>query len=268
MNKKPNRKPDIGFYIFIIIILVATIYLLSAQNTTYNSIDYSQMRQQFVQENVSYFAIEDNTIYMTLREPYNGSTEVIHELYSVSIFYEDMGDLITQQWQDGILEYTYVPAWDAPWWVSILPYIVIMVIMIIVWYVMMNRASSGGANSAGRFGKARTHLASEDKRRVTFRDVAGADEEKAELEEIVDFLKAPQKYTALGARIPKGVLLVGPPGTGKTLLARAVAGEANVQFLSISGSDFVELYVGVGASRVRDLFEQAKKTCPCHNFYR
>ncbi len=262
MNKKPSRKPDIGFYIFIIIILVATIYLLSAQNSTYNSINYSQMRQQFVQENVSYFAIEDNTVYMTLREPYNGSTEVVHELYDVSIFYADMNDLITQQWQDGILDYTYVPAWDAPWWISILPYIIIMIIMIVVWYVMMNKASSGGASGAGRFGRARTHLASEDKRRVTFRDVAGADEEKAELEEIVDFLKAPQKYTSLGARIPKGVLLVGPPGTGKTLLARAVAGEANVQFLSISGSDFVELYVGVGASRVRDLFEQAKKLAP------
>ncbi len=262
MNKKPNRKPDIGFYIFIVLILVATIYLLSAQNTTYNSIDYSEMRQQFVQENVSYFAIEDNTVYMTLREPYNGNTEVVHELYSVSIFYEDLGELITQQWEEGLLEYNYVPAWDAPWWVSILPYVIIMVIMIIVWYVMMNKASSGGSSGAGRFGKARTRLASEDKRRVTFRDVAGADEEKAELEEIVDFLKAPQKYTALGARIPKGVLLVGPPGTGKTLLARAVAGEANVQFLSISGSDFVELYVGVGASRVRDLFEQAKKLAP------
>ena len=128
---------------------------------------------------------------------------------------------------------------------------------------MMNKAGSGGGEkTAMKFGKARTRLGSDEKKKVTFADVAGADEEKAELQEIVDFLKNPKKYIELGARIPKGVLLVGPPGTGKTLIAKAVAGEAGVQFLSISGSDFVELYVGVGASRVRNLFEQAKKTAP------
>ncbi|MGM9522538.1 MAG: ATP-dependent zinc metalloprotease FtsH [Oscillospiraceae bacterium] len=263
MNKKPNRKPDIGFYIFILIILIATIYLLSSQDSSYTGISYSEMRQQFEQENVEYFTIEDNVVYLTLRQPLNGLTNVYHELLSVSIFYEDLSELITDQWRNGILTYNYEPAWETPWWITILPYVIIMVIFIVIWYVMMNRANSGGgAGGVGRFGKARTRLASEDKKRVTFKDVAGADEEKAELEEIVDFLKAPQKYTALGARIPKGVLLVGPPGTGKTLLAKAVAGEANVQFLSISGSDFVELYVGVGASRVRDLFEQAKKLAP------
>ncbi len=131
-----------------------------------------------------------------------------------------------------------------------------------VWYLLMNKAGGGGAPGVGKFGKAHTRTGEENLKKVTFADVAGAEEEKEELSEIVDFLKRPQNYTAMGARIPKGVLLVGPPGTGKTLMARAVAGEAGVQFLSISGSDFVELYVGVGASRVRDLFDQAKKVAP------
>ena len=138
---------------------------------------------------------------------------------------------------------------------------ILIVLLIAFWCFMMNKQSGGGAGPM-QFGKARAKLAQDDKRKVTFNDVAGADEEKAELQEIVEFLKNPQKFVQIGARIPKGVLLVGPPGTGKTLIARAVAGEAGVPFLSISGSDFVELYVGVGASRVRDLFEQAKKNAP------
>jgi len=164
--------------------------------------------------------------------------------------------------EDENFTYNYDAGWQAPWWLGFIPYAVIIVVFVILWMAMMNRSGIGGDKSVMRFGKARTRLASEEKRRVTFADVAGADEEKEELQEIVDFLKGPQKYMALGARIPKGVLLVGPPGTGKTLLAKAVAGEAGVQFLSISGSDFVELYVGVGASRVRDLFDQAKKLAP------
>ena len=143
-----------------------------------------------------------------------------------------------------------------------LPYLGVIIIFAILWYVMMNKANGGGAGAAMKFGKARTRTGAEEKKKVTFADVAGCDEEKAELQEVVDFLKNPKSYTSMGARIPKGVLLVGPPGTGKTLIAKAVAGEAGVQFLSISGSDFVELYVGVGASRVRDLFDQAKKVAP------
>ncbi len=267
MNKKPIRRPDIGFYIFIILILVAAIYLLSSPgNDSASEIEYWEMVEQFKSENVSYFTIDDGVVRMELRTPideYSG-TSVYHQLYSLSVFYEDLGDLINEQRDRGILKYNYEPVYQTPWFVTIIPYVIMMVVFIALWYVMMNRVGGGGGggNGAGRFGRARTRLASEDKRKVTFADVAGADEEKAELEEIVDFLKAPQKYTALGARIPKGVLLVGPPGTGKTLLAKAVAGEANVQFLSISGSDFVELYVGVGASRVRDLFDQAKKLAP------
>ncbi len=266
MNRKPTRKPDIGFYVFILLILVAAIYLLSSSDVPSSKVSYSEMRRQFEDGNVSTFYIEDGQVYLELRKPIGGtsSTSVHHELLSLDFFYRDLGDIITEQFRDGTLEYDYVPTYQS-WWVTIIPYVVIMIVMIVIWYVMMSRIGAGGGGGgggAGRFGKARTRLASDDKKKVTFADVAGADEEKAELEEIVDFLKAPQKYTALGARIPKGVLLVGPPGTGKTLLAKAVAGEANVQFLSISGSDFVELYVGVGASRVRDLFEQAKKLSP------
>lgn len=154
------------------------------------------------------------------------------------------------------------PTAEAPWWVSIIPFLVLMVLMVVFWFVFMQQAQGGG-NRVMSFGKSRARLQNADKRRITFADVAGAKEEKEELEEIVDFLKNPRKYLQLGARIPKGVLLIGPPGTGKTLLAKAVAGEADVPFFTISGSDFVEMFVGVGASRVRDLFDQAKKSAPC-----
>ena len=148
-----------------------------------------------------------------------------------------------------------------PWWYDFLPYLLVMAIMMVIWYFMM-RGQMGGGGKVMNFGKANARLQDPTKNKITFADVAGADEEKEELQEMVDFLRNPRNYTALGARIPKGVLLVGPPGTGKTLLAKAVAGEANVPFFSISGSDFVEMFVGVGASRVRDLFEQAKKNSP------
>ncbi len=261
MNKR-SRRPDIGFYIFILIILVVTIYLLNSDNKTRTDVEFWEMVQQFEAKNVEYFTITDGVVHMQLKDPYQGSKEIYHPLYSISIFYEELGDLISEQRKAGILKDQYDPVSVTPWWITILPYVIVMVIMLVLWYVMMNRAQGGGSGGAGRFGRARTRLGNEEKKKVTFQDVAGCDEEKAELEEIVDFLRNPQKYTSLGARIPKGVLLVGPPGTGKTLLAKAVAGEAGVQFLSISGSDFVELYVGVGASRVRDLFEQAKKLSP------
>ena len=183
-----------------------------------------------------------------------------------------------QQKQAGILtDYDFEAPTQLPIWVSFLPYILVIVIMVVVWWLFISRASSKGTSSrdgsgggfgglGGRmnsFSKARTKLGSDEKKKVYFTDVAGADEEKEELQEVVEFLKNPDKFSSLGARIPKGVLLVGAPGTGKTLLAKAVAGESGVPFYSISGSDFVEMYVGVGASRVRDLFETAKKTSPC-----
>ncbi len=208
------------------------------------------------------FIIEGDNLIMSLKEPMNGTLTATYKLYSVDIFYNDLHERIDQQYADGILSgYDYTVGWQAPWWLAFVPYVLIFAVFMLLWYFIMNKGA-GGDKGAMRFGKARTRLGSAEKNKVSFADVAGADEEKEELREIVEFLKSPRRFIEIGARIPKGVLLVGPPGTGKTLLAKAVAGEAGVQFLSISGSDFVELYVGVGASRVRDLFDQAKKAAP------
>lgn len=262
MKDKKNRPRDFGFFALIFIILMATIFMLFSQNQT-EPIKYSELRRLFEQEKVEEFVVEGDSIVLSLKEPVDGSMTISYDLYSFSVFYEDFHELINQQYESGIIkDYDYLPGWEYPWWFSFIPYIIVFAVFGVLWYFMMNRGAGGGDKGAMRFGKARTRLASADKNRVTFADVAGADEEKAELEEIVEFLKNPQKFIEIGAKIPKGILLVGPPGTGKTLLAKAVAGEAGVQFLSISGSDFVELYVGVGASRVRDLFDQAKKASP------
>ena len=267
MKPRKFSPRDLGFYLLIFIVLLAAVYLMvhSTGSNAAEIRDYSEVRRLIESGDVEYFSIEDNVITMKLKEPYKdtNSTEVYHELYNVSIFYSDMSDVIDELMvsQDDF-NYTYKVGLQMPWWASIIPYVLVFVVFFILWGVMSSRAGLGGDKGVAKFGKARTRLGSEEKKRVTFDDVAGADEEKAELQEIVDFLRNPQKYTALGAHIPKGVLLVGPPGTGKTLIAKAVAGEAGSQFLSISGSDFVELYVGVGASRVRDLFDQAKKLAP------
>ncbi len=260
MNKKPgkNRARDIGFYALLIVILLATIFTLNLNGKKSTNVPYSEVRDYFRQQKVESFVAEGNKLTLVLKD----ESVVTCELSTISIFYNDLNDLIQQQKDDGILhEYDYPPQWQAPWWASFLPYLIVMILFVVVWSIAMNRMQ-GGAGGVARFSKARTQLGSEEKKKKTFDDVAGCDEEKEELAEIVHFLKNPKQYTEMGARIPKGVLLVGPPGTGKTLLAKAVAGEADVQFLSISGSDFVELYVGVGAGRVRDLFEQAKKVAP------
>ena len=187
------------------------------------------------------------------------------------MFVNEMQPLIVEQQKAGIItSVDYLPATTLPWWVSFLPYVLVIVVLIIFWWSFIKRASGTNGNMGGgiggrmnSFSKARTKLGSDEKHKVLFSDVAGADEEKEELQEVVEFLKNPEKFQKLGAKIPRGVLLVGAPGTGKTLLAKAVAGESGVPFFSISGSDFVEMYVGVGASRVRDLFETAKKSAPC-----
>ena len=230
--------------------------------TTQDSLPYSTVVELFRKEQVRQFVVEDQTITMELNKPYNGQTTITAPLADPESFRQEMHETFAEQTASGVLEsYNFVPDKGFSPYTLILPLLVVGLVILFVWALLMGRMSSAG-NPMGGFSKARTVLGLPGDKKVTFDDVAGADEEKEELQEIVDFLKNPEKFTEIGARIPHGLLLVGPPGTGKTLLARAVAGEAGVQFLSISGSDFVEMYVGVGAGRVRDLFEQARKIAP------
>ena len=260
-----------GFYLLIAVILLLTIFALRGGSDARDPATYGQVRRLLEQQQVSNVVLEDNRVTLTLKEPQDGQYTVTYDVGSRDQFLEDFNDLIVQQFRSGIiLDYDYRQGWVPPFWVSFLPWIAIIVVFFLLWYFMfLRQAGAGGGGGGGggvdrsaRFGRARTRTISDEQKKVTFADVAGAEEEKEELQEIVEFLKDPKRYLELGARIPKGVLLVGPPGTGKTLLAKAVAGEAGVHFLSISGSDFVELYVGVGASRVRDLFDQAKRNSP------
>ncbi len=256
-----QRKPVyLLLYLLVLIAFFASIASLLQPNGAPQVENYSEVLDLFEAGQVASFRIKDGVLSMELREPYNGSTSVIHRLASFEVFYADLGGLIAEQRRAGTLQpYNYVPAAKSPWILTLLPYLLLGALMFTAFYLLIRK--SGGGGGMTHFSRASVRTGGGGPT-VTFQDVAGADEEKAELQEIVDFLRDPQRFTALGAKIPTGVLLVGPPGTGKTLLARAVAGEADVQFLSISGSDFVELYVGVGASRVRDLFEQAKKMAP------
>ena len=257
---KQTRRPGMGLYFMVAILLLLAFYAFSGTGAA-TTVTYSQVQDLFQKEQVKSFYVKDGTdLYLNLQ---NG-TVVRNELSSVELFREDLGDLIQEQKAQGILvDYDFAPVYTPPWWSEIILYVLLIGAVFLLWQYAMARAQGGGGVDQGRkFGRARIRFGSDNNKKVNFSDVAGADEEKEELKEIVQFLQEPKKYLDLGARIPKGVLLVGPPGTGKTLLARAVAGEAGVQFLSISGSDFVELYVGVGASRVRDLFEEAKKVAP------
>ena len=224
---------------------------------------YAEIKALFEQEKVKSFTISDTTLKMELREEVDGKTTVTKDLYDFDLFYDDLNELVEKQKAEGILEdYDYGADHSPNYLTTFLPYVIAILGMFVIWYFISVRSVGGGGDRMAKFGMANFKSGRDSSRPTTFSDVAGAQEEKEELAEIVDFLKNPGKFIDLGARIPKGVLLVGPPGTGKTLLARAVAGEAGVEFLSISGSDFVEMYVGVGASRVRDLFEQAKKVAP------
>lgn len=262
MKKISTR--DITLYAFVALILALSVTFLQNMNRR-DAVSYAQMRSFLEQEKVDTVAVKDHTVTLTLKEPVNGKSAVTYEIYSFDLFYDDFNDLIVRQWERGIiLDYDYPSDPTPPWWSAALPYLVVVVVFALFWYFVFLRqgGGGGGVDRTARFGRARTRTLSDTEKNITFNDVAGADEEKEELKEIVEFLRDPKRFTALGARIPKGVLLVGPPGTGKTLIAKAVAGEAGVRFLSISGSDFVELYVGVGASRVRDLFDQAKKEAP------
>ena len=269
LKPQKNRARDIGFYVLILLILLATVYTMT-RNTQAKTYKYSEIYDLFKKEQVDSFYVDGTNLVLTLKADKAAAasatdtapTTVTYQLSSFTVFYNDFNDMVKDQYARGVISsYDYRQGWTAPWWLSLLPYVLVMAVFMAIWYVMMNKAG-GAAGGVAKFSRARTKLGSEEKEKKTFADVAGCEEEKDELKEIVEFLKSPRSYTAMGARIPKGVLLIGPPGTGKTLIAKAVAGEAGVQFLSISGSDFVELYVGVGASRVRDLFEQAKKVAP------
>ena len=248
-----------GLYLLILVCLLAGVSYVVSQTQKTESISYSDVYSYFEQGDVDRYTLEGGTLTMHLK---NENRAVSYEIGDyTSVWWSQLGSVIDQQMKDGTLTKVDYITTTIPWWAQFLPYLILVVLIGAFWYFMMNKQSGGGAGPM-QFGKARAKLAQDGKNKVTFNDVAGADEEKAELQEIVEFLKNPQKFVQIGARIPKGVLLVGPPGTGKTLIAKAVAGEAGVPFLSISGSDFVEMYVGVGASRVRDLFEQAKKNAP------
>ena len=226
------------------------------------NLSHTQIVDLFRAESVKSFTIQGSTIELTLHGTYDGKEKIQCTLGDPDYFLAQVEDLLQAQKESGVLVgYNFLPTETVTPMDYVVPLLVAGVVLLLLWFILMSRATAGGG-PASNFGKARTVVGIPDGREVTFKDVAGADEEKQELQEVVDFLRAPEKFHEMGARIPHGILLVGPPGTGKTLLARAVAGEAEVQFLSISGSDFVEMYVGVGASRVRDLFDQAKKSAP------
>ncbi len=271
---KGNLKIILFYVVLIIGILIVTSTLLDNAATV--EIKYSDVVEFFHEDQVKSFVVsEDNYLTVVLTEEGRETAKELgitggtftYQLRSLDLFYYDVGQYVTtpnkdEQIGSNIQDYNYDVPQPTPWWVSYLPYVIILVVFILLWFFVMNQATGGKGGKMNSFGRAKAKLGSDEKKKVFFKDVAGADEEKEELQEVVEFLKNPAKYLELGAKIPRGVLLVGPPGTGKTLLAKAVAGEAGVPFYSISGSDFVEMYVGVGASRVRDLFETAKKNSP------
>ena len=251
------------FYLILLLALLGFFWFFTSLRSTVSG-PYSQMVELFQAEQVSSFTVQNNVVTMELKTEVDGKKEASCAISDFAAFYEDLNPLVQTQKKSGVLtSYDYKKDTQSVNWVTLLPSLlsVAMVFLLLMMMVRQNNANGGGGGLS-HLVLAKFTSAEQMKKKVSFHDVAGAQEEKAELEEVVDFLKNPEKYTALGAHIPKGILLVGPPGTGKTLLAKAVAGEAGVPFLSISGSDFVELYVGVGASRVRDLFEEATKTAP------
>ena len=256
---KKNKPIVIVLYVAIVALLLWVV--LGVFNLSGHDVTESQLMELFRKEQVHSFVVKDGSITLQLHEPYEGKTRLTTELADVDAFRQEMSELLREQTESGVLEkYDFHAEGKRSAFELVIPLLIVGLVLLLLWAVLMGRMNSH--NPMSNFGKARTVLGVPDGAKVTFQDVAGADEEKEELQEVVDFLRDPEKYKKIGARIPHGMLLVGPPGTGKTLLARAVAGEADVQFLSISGSDFVEMYVGVGASRVRDLFDQAKKVAP------
>ena len=259
-----NQQPKILQTILLVAVLALVLVVLSSSLLAQNGsrLAYSDVLDLFENERVESFVLQGDTLTLAL---YGSEAEqagtATAKIGDIETFHKDLDETIAAQSAAGVLKsYNYLPAANSIWKTA-LPYLLVGIALLFVWFILMNRSGSG-PNAMAQFTRANARFGVPSGESVTFQDVAGADEEKEELSEIVEFLRDPDRFKQLGAKIPKGVLLVGPPGTGKTLLARAVAGEANVAFLSISGSDFVELYVGVGASRVRDLFEQAKRVAP------
>ena len=251
-----------SFYILIFIILLILVQQFAKQPQQTIDIEFSKLYEELVDGNVTEIHIVDRSIEGIILK--NNET-IYYKSFIPAVFSEERFTAIVEKQMLDQKNFKVVgsPTPTTPWFIELLPSIFMILIFIVFWFVFMQQ-SQGGGNRVMSFGKSRAKLHKEDeKHKITFDDVAGLDEEKEELQELVDFLKNPRKYLELGARIPKGILMIGPPGTGKTYLTKAVAGEANVPFFSISGSDFVEMFVGVGASRVRDLFEQAKKSAPC-----
>lgn len=269
-----------GFYLLLLLVII---FIVSSLDLTAKKeeISYPELLKAIEDNKVQRIQTVEKTVYGLYKGSHiserdfltGGKYDFRSRIITGESFYEDVKKIEAKKTGRPIEEITasdfsfvidIQPPPEMPWWLGLLPYAIIIVLFGLFWFFFMQQAQGGGGgNRVMSFGKSRAKVHTDERKRTTFQDVAGADEEKEELKEIVDFLKSPRKYIELGARIPKGVLLVGPPGTGKTLLAKAVAGEAGVPFFTISGSDFVEMFVGVGASRVRDLFDQAKKNAPC-----
>ena len=249
----------IGFYVLLFFIILMIFVMTSMPSQKTQEI-YSDLVLKIQNQEVAELQITENVAVAKLKD----GTVLNVEIPSYESLKSDVGNTMQEQVKSGALKVETPLPYSPPWWLTLLPTVGFLIIIIVFWFLFMQQSSGGGGGrGVMNFGKSKARMTVDDKNKKTFEDVAGADEEKEELKEIVDFLRTPERYRQLGARIPKGVLLVGPPGTGKTLLAKAVAGEAGVPFFSISGSDFVEMFVGVGASRVRDLFENAKKNAPC-----
>ncbi len=249
----------VGFYVLLFFIIVMIFWMTSMPGQSSKEI-YSDLVLKIQQGQITELSVVDNIATAALKD----GTILTVEIPGYNTLKSDVGEKLQEQISNGSLKVETPLPYSPPWWLTLLPTIGLLVIFVVFWFMFMQQAGGGGGGrGVMNFGKSKAKVSVDSKAKKTFEDVAGADEEKEELKEIVDFLKGPERYRQLGARIPKGVLLVGPPGTGKTLLAKAVAGEAGVPFFSISGSDFVEMFVGVGASRVRDLFENAKKNAPC-----
>ena len=261
MNKDSKNRGFNGVpFLMFIVIVFGSLWFMGKMQQQGQEITYTQFVQEVESDNVA-----DLTISQNKTAPTGVVTITLKDSGAVRrVYVSDVNEIQDMLEKEGVSNYRLLNVHEDTWMTTILLPVLITMVGVFLLFMLMNRQNGGGNAKAMNFGKSRAKMSSPDEQKVTFAQVAGLREEKEELEEIVDFLKAPKKYIQVGARIPKGVLLEGPPGTGKTLLAKAVAGEAGVPFFSISGSDFVEMFVGVGASRVRDLFQDAKRNAPCH----